>query len=315
MNAIDRRVMRLVGLLIVVCCARAALSEEPQKIDLCQLVADRGTYNHKLVEVEGFISSGFEDFTLFDPSCSSTMDIWLEYGGTARSGTMYCCGVSADRTRPKPLEIEGVTVELIADEKFQQFDRLVHRPQDSMVHATLVGRFFSGQRQELSGGLLPEGYRWSGYGHMGCCSLLAIEKVLAVDPQDRKDLDYGAWPDQPDVDKLECGYQDLIPLEPYRSVIEAQGKAESGDRSWAFSDPQRVASVTLAQLLKTSESAIIGIKQTRKVQGRIVYQWPARAKKGSFYMIVVSRPYWVSFYSADPRRVAWAATAAYKVCE
>jgi hypothetical protein len=150
---------------------------------------------------------------------------------------------------------------------------------------------------------------------MGCCSLLAIKKVLAVDPQDRQDLDYGAWPDQPDVDKLECGYQDLIPLEPYRSVIEAQGKAESGERSWAFSDPQRVASVTLAQLLKTSESSIIGIKQTRKVQGRIVYQWPAKAKKGSFYMIVVSRPYWVSFYSADPGRIAWAATAAYKVCE
>lgn len=231
MRALACRSVGLIALLGTVCCARAALCEEHQKVDLCQLVADRGAYNHKLVEVEGFISSGFEDFTLFDPSCSSTTDIWLEYGGTARSGTMYCCGVSADRTRPKPLEIEGITVQLADDEKFHQFDRLVHRQPDSMVPATLVGRLFSGQRQQLSGGLLPGGYRWSGYGHMGCCSLLAIEKVFAVDPQDRKDLDYGAWPDQPDVDKLECGYQDLIPLEPYRSVIEAQGKAESGERS------------------------------------------------------------------------------------
>jgi hypothetical protein len=212
MKALAGRSLRVIGLLMAVCCVRIALSEEPQKVALCQLVADRGAYNHKLVEVEGFISSGFEDFTLFDPSCSSTMDIWLEYGGTARSGTMYCCGVSADRTRPKPLEIEGISVQLAEDEKFQQFDRLIHKQPDSMVHATLAGRFFSGQRQQLSGGLLPGGYRWSGYGHMGCCSLLAIEKVLAVDPQDRQDLDYGAWPDQPDADKLDCGYQDLMPL-------------------------------------------------------------------------------------------------------
>jgi hypothetical protein len=45
------------------------------------------------------------------------------------------------------------------------------------------------------------------------------------------------------------------------------------------------------------------------VQGRIVYEW--KQKKAS-YMAVVSRPYWVSFYSKDPDRVAWIAIAAYE---
>lgn len=80
MKVLACRRLHFVGLLMALCYARGALGEEPQKVALCQLVADPGTYNHKLVEVEGFISSGFEDFTLFDPSCSSTMDIWLEYG-------------------------------------------------------------------------------------------------------------------------------------------------------------------------------------------------------------------------------------------
>lgn len=48
----------------------------------------------------------------------------------------------------------------------------------------------------------PRGTYWGGYGHMGCCSLLAIQEVKSVNPVDRDDLDYGASVDQPDVGKL-----------------------------------------------------------------------------------------------------------------
>ena len=51
--------------------------------------------------------------------------------------------------------------------------------------------------------------------------------------------------------------------------------------------------------------------QTRKAQGRFVYQWRPKAKRVS-YMVVVNRPYWLSFYAKDTKRVAWVVTAAYK---
>jgi hypothetical protein len=54
-------------------------------------------YNQKLVEVTAFVAHALEDFTLFDPTCSSWPGVWLEYGGKAESETMYCCGVTADR--------------------------------------------------------------------------------------------------------------------------------------------------------------------------------------------------------------------------
>src|SRR2546423_8120550 len=78
-------------------------STEPEKISLCQLKSDPAKYNHKLIKVTGFISHGFEVFSISDPDCPAWPGVWLEYGGTRASGTVYCCGVPAIRTRPKPL--------------------------------------------------------------------------------------------------------------------------------------------------------------------------------------------------------------------
>ncbi|HZS08178.1 MAG TPA: hypothetical protein VFD58_25310 [Blastocatellia bacterium] len=89
------------------------VSEEPIKVTVCQLKNDPAAYNHKLVQVTGFISHGFEDFTLFDPGCSSWPAVWLEYGGVAASGTMYCCGITADRSRPKQLTVEKISIPLV----------------------------------------------------------------------------------------------------------------------------------------------------------------------------------------------------------
>src|SRR6185503_18745503 len=118
----------------------------PLKISVCKLRSDPKAYNHKLIEVTGFVSHGFEDFTLFDPACESWPEVWLEYGGTAKSGTMYCCSVTAERTRPQSLVVEGISVELVQDDRFKQFDKLIWSGRDSIVHATIAGRFFSGEQ-------------------------------------------------------------------------------------------------------------------------------------------------------------------------
>jgi hypothetical protein len=277
----------------------------PEKVSLCELKKDPAAYNHKLIEVTAFVSHGFEDFTLFDPACTSWPEVWLEYGGTSKSGTMYCCGVTADRSRPQPLVVENVSVPLVDDARFREFDGLLQRRPDSVVRATIAGRFFAGKQVKY-----PRGTFWGGYGHMGCCSLLAIQQALSVDGQDRTDLDYGASADQPDIEKTGCGYKSLTPIRPYDELMKAQQGAEQAETDWAFNDPQRVAAEALARLLGLDSKSVRGIRETRRAQGRVVYRW--RGTKGASYMVVVSRPYWLSFYAKDPQKVAWVVAAAYE---
>jgi hypothetical protein len=292
----------LIALCVVPGAQGAQRSPEPEKVTLCQLTQDPAAYNHKLVEVTAFVSHGFEDFTLFDPNCpSAQFRVWLEYGGTAASGTIYCCGGTAKRSRPKQLRVENVPIPLVSDKRFREFDRLLQHPPDSVAHATIVGRFFAGNASA------PQSP--GGYGHLGCCSLLAIQQVLSVDPHDRDDLDYGASVDAPEE---ECDYKYLIPNGSEGDLTDAQRKAEAGQRDWSFSNPQRVASDFLARSLNMDEAAITGLKLTREAQGRKVYQWHPEDGRLS-YMIVVNRPYWLSFSAKDAKKVAWVAAAAYEI--
>jgi hypothetical protein len=250
--------------------AISACEEQPEKLTACQLKNDPAAYNHKLVELTGFVSHDFEDFTIFDPTCPSWPAIWLEYGGKAKSGTMYCCGVTADRHRPNEMKVEDIPIPLTDNEEFREFDKMIQPPfrsdrHGAVVHATLIGRFFAGRQIKYA-----KETRWGGYGHMGCCSLLAIQEVKSVDPENRDDLDYGASADQPDIDKTGCGYRFLTPIQPTSDLMKAQQDADLGTNDWVFDDPRRVASSALARCSKTDESSIEGLKETRKAQGRYV---------------------------------------------
>lgn len=296
------------GCLLLTTVGSAFSQEQPTSVTVCHLKNDPLAFNHKLVEVTAFVSHAFEDFTLFDPMCSSWPEVWLEYGGKAKSGTMYCCGVTADRHRPNEMKVEDIPIPLTDNEQFREFDKLIQPPfrsgrHGAIVHMTLVGRFFSGRQIKY-----PKGTFWGGYGHMGCCSLLTIQEVKSVDGQDRDDLDYGASADQPDIDKTGCGYRFLTPIQPTSDLIKAQQQADQGTDDWVFDDPRRVASSALARCSKTEESSITRLKETRKAQGRFVYEWTP-AGKAETYMIVVSRPYLLSFYAHDPKRVAWVVSA------
>ena len=279
----------------------------PEKVSVCQLKSDPAKYNHKLVEVTGFISHGFEDFGLFEPTCESKGSIWLDYGGTKASNTMYCCDVTPGHTRPQVATVENISIPLIDNDRFKELDGMIRTKYDLIMHATIVGRFYSGERVSYPGGVF-----WSGYGHMGCCMLLMIQQVLAVDPHDRNDLDYRSSPDQPDIKKVGCGYKDLISDETFGDVIKAQREAELSPRGWAFDNPLRVATEILAQETKIDSGLIKGIRQGRQSQGRIIFHWKP-GKTNVSYMVVVSRPYVLSFYARDPKRVPWVPIAAYRI--
>ena len=292
---------------LLICFSPTLRCQEPVQVSVCELQGNPANYNHKLIEVTGFVSHGFEDFGLFDPSCPSWPYIWLEYGGTKKSGTMYCCGVSADRSRPKELVVEGIEAPLTADEQFDTFDKLIHNLPDTVLRTTLVGRFFAGKETRFPNGKAA----WRGYGHMGCCSLVAIQRVISVDPHDREDLDYRSSPDQPNLDKVGCGYQDLVPPWPYSDWVQAQQAADLQEKALAFDSPRQVASSALIHLAKLDDRDVAELKEVRQSQGRVIYELKAGGAR-TIYMIVISKPYPLSFYAKDPRKVAWVVIGAYK---
>jgi hypothetical protein len=76
------------------------------------------------------------------------------------------------------MTVEEIPVPLVDDAYFQRFDDLLHRHRYTLLlHATVVGRFFAGEKIHN-----PKGTYWGGYGHFGCCSLLVIQQVLSVEP-------------------------------------------------------------------------------------------------------------------------------------
>jgi len=307
------RFMVLFGLpALALCIPAALLCEEPEKVTVCQLKSNPPAYNHKLIEVDAFVSHDFEDFTAFDPACSSWPAVWLEYGGKSKSDTTYCCGPTSGKSRPKELSVESIPISLVEDEQFKQFDKEIQPPfrsgnYGSVTKASIVGRFFAGRKVKYPNGESA----WAGYGHMGCCSLLVIQEIKSVSPQDRDDLDYGASYDQLEFDKVGCGPENLVPLDPRAPLNHDQQMADMGERAWAFDDPQRVAADALVSIAKLKVSEPLVLKETRRAPGRIVYEWRKTADSDPM-LVVVSRPYVSSFSARDPMRVAWVAVAVYR---
>jgi hypothetical protein len=156
-----RWILWALGLLL---CVQCAWCQGPEKVTLCDIKDKPTLYNHKLVEVEGFVSHDFEDFSISTPECPYSPAIWLEYGGKRKSGTIYCCGGSAERTRTKQLEVEGISVPHVEDQLFRKFDKLIQPPfrsgnHGSVVHAIIIARFFLGEKQEYGD---KGGWDWGG---------------------------------------------------------------------------------------------------------------------------------------------------------
>ncbi|HEX2834721.1 MAG TPA: hypothetical protein VHW00_17040 [Thermoanaerobaculia bacterium] len=282
--------------LIVLLLLLAADAQAATAVSFCELAADPAKYDRRQIELTGFVSHGFEDFTLFDPTCTSeNVRVWVEYGGTHASRTTYCCGTNADATRPRPLVVDGVPTTLVRSAKLKEFDRLALREPDSIVHATMRGRFFAGEKTSFPGGTF-----WVGYGHMGLYSLFVIEEIVQVDAP-RDGLDPRGAPDQAEAD---CARS--LGGVTHARAIEQQKEAEAGTRAWAFDDSLRVATEHLQRV--STAAANVQLTVVGKSTGRVVYG--GAGADGNGYWVVVSRPYWLSFSAANAKRVAWVAIGA-----
>ncbi len=275
--------------------------QTPVKVSYCEVAHHPAKYNHQLIQFTTFVSYGFEDFTAFDPNCPHESMMWLEYGGITRSPAMYCCGVTPGTTREKPLEVEGITVPIVDDKNFSQFQKELLTKHgkyiSSVVSATLIGRFFSGSPPSKN-------TFGPGYGHMGCCTLFAIQQVVSVDPQNNPQLDYSDDYDQIET-SVGCSVKNYVDwFKPNGELIKHQLSMESPENSWAFTEPQRVAAEAFAKYVKISDVLPSDMKKLREKQGRITYLWKNNVKEKS-YMVVVSRPSWLSYYATHSNHVAW----------
>ena len=306
----------VVGLALVLCAvllpsaAQRPLSAPAQVPDardvtFCQLASDPAAYNAQLVRLTAFVTHGFEDFHISQPDCPKLpyeFSVWVEYGGTERSNTIYCYpGESAGGTRSEPLTVNGIQIPLVNDVVFQQFTDLLKKEADTTVHATLVGRFFSG-REENHGGPTY----WAGFGHVGCCSLFVVERVEQFAPHTRNDLDYtseAGWYEKEGCKSTSMKYINHVSLpdDGTQQTIAEQKLADDGARSWAFNEPERVAVDSLKPFFKHRSPVLHAVKKTPVRQ---VFRW--RSGKESI-VITVIRPYWLSFY-AKSSSVAWVST-------
>ncbi len=290
--------MRLLGACIPIF-AGILSAADAERVTVCQLQSIPEAYQHKLVEVTGFVSRGFEDSLLFDSQCPKGERVWVEYGGTAGTGVIRCCEVAPTRRRTIPMSIDGIAIPLIEDAAFRELDRLLQIPPDRVVHARMIGRFFASSTRRIAA---VEAH--VGYGHMGCCSLFVVQQVLSVGAQDRKDLDYRASLDQPDW----RSYWELMPSAPEPTLAGWQQTAEQPGGDWRFDEPLRVVSEVLAQRLNLRPFQITELRKLNTPRGRLSFAWTPRDRRNQ-YTIVVSRPYELSLHAKDPSKVAWVVRA------
>ncbi len=177
----------------------------------------------KLVRVRGRVSIAFEEFSLDSTECGASASVpgstpvWLNYGGDEGAPTVYCCGDHSRKPGDLP-EYQGKPIPLFRDDQLVEFSRRITaqrlvRPDGLTCHGrecyfydvtvTITGHFLAVQKTKEGG--------WVGYGHLGCCHSLFIEKVSDVEAR-RTDVPAGG--------EFDCG-SDVwdVPLSEGQAVL------------------------------------------------------------------------------------------------
>ena len=159
-------------------------AQEPIRVAPCDLITAPEKYSGKVVQVTARVYLAFEDFSLAQPGCEEAYPgVWLIYGGDEPTPTSSTVN---DRSR-KPgsvMKVNGIPIPLVHDAALKLFTQRLNpvriTPIDDRscydcylyrVSATITGVFFAAKKDAKS---------FSGYGHLGCCNLLAIEQVADV---------------------------------------------------------------------------------------------------------------------------------------
>lgn len=282
----------------------------PIRASICDLERDPAGYNRKQIEISGFVTLGFENAALFDPKCSSKLSLWVEFGGKTRTRVAYCCNESTDRAQKVDLVVEGVTIPLIIDEQFKNFDALLQQPGEPLVRATLIGWFFPGEKMNS-----PTGEFWGGYGHFGMNSLFVIQQVMPFEKHDQEGIDYSNLGLDQDLEEERCGSYGYVFHMRQKKALDLQAEFDRGKDLWRLSEPIRVATDKLKELVPEKMDSRIKIDVVSKSPGRFIYRWRPNNSQETKFLVLVRRPYWLSTYAADRKKTIWVASSVVKVCD
>jgi hypothetical protein len=158
--------------------------QEPIRVTPCDLVNAPERYSGKVVQVHARVNLAFEDFSLAQTGCEDKFPwVWIMYGGDEPTPTAST--VNDHSRKPNSVvKVNGRPIPQVHDAPLtlfkQRLDAIRITPVGNQpcydcylyeVTATLTGVFFAVTRREQS---------ITGYGHLGCCHLLAIEQVSDV---------------------------------------------------------------------------------------------------------------------------------------
>ncbi|MGA9978861.1 MAG: hypothetical protein WBQ08_09520 [Candidatus Sulfotelmatobacter sp.] len=292
--------------------------------EVCEIARTPQQFDGKLLRLHAYVSRGFEDSTLHDAACPEEAlvnmgdpggwptEIWAEF---------------ADHT-----DYWGVKgfAPLVADERLEQFRTLLleRNRVHQMTAATMLGTFYAGKAAQAKDYKAPP---LRGYGHIGCCSLFVISRIESVDAHYSSDLNYssGDW----SVDMPQGCYSEQMLSLPRNGTIRSwQRDADEGRDDWHY-DPRRTAEDELKKLrsgalgLRTGGTTELIMPKKSKLKSPIDqppteqltempstpylkrYEWlePDRVTR---FVVVVSRPYWLSESAASADRVIWAPVGA-----
>jgi hypothetical protein len=176
--AMTRKCILVVAVLLAAQGASFAQSTPPappRDASVCELTMDPPAWHARRVRLTSTATHEFENFSLADSTCDGrkrAARVWLTYGGRVSSRAVYCCPGEGDNSeRPTPLVVDGLTLPITQDKTFDEFRKMLSSRPRTKARVTLVGTFFAGTKTEMSA------TGWGGYGHMGCCGLLVIERV------------------------------------------------------------------------------------------------------------------------------------------
>jgi hypothetical protein len=216
----------------------------PADVPLCDLAGHPKPFDGETIRVRGRLNVYFEDFTLAVGDCNTSQYIWLAFGGDV-PGIVASTVNDIFRKPGVDLKVNGVSYAIKKDENFHRLYALIAAREGNKpayrVTATLTGAFLAGEERKS-----PNGKSfYSGYGHLGCCSLFIITQISDVESVPPANLNLHGTVSGPDgrpaegfvvVDEILGG----SPRERQRTITNKTGGFEFSDSGplLRFEDPR-----------------------------------------------------------------------------
>lgn len=220
------RILAMIGLFLIASAARSQV--QPKQISPCKLAKHPKSFDGKTVRVRGTLNVYFEDFSLALTGCDTQQAIWLAFGGDV-PGIVASTVNDTVRKPGTNVKVNGIPYGIRKDENFRKLYALIavrHGNKPAYrVTATLTGAFFAGREGKLPTGRIF----FSGYGHLGCCSLLLItgvSNVISVPPANLHVRGTVTGPDGKPVNRLAVLDDILGGSPPYRQRTATNKEGE-----------------------------------------------------------------------------------------